>query len=220
MADTPGAISIEFDFRNQRFLDAEKGLHIFTEFLEVEFQQAQASLSKELRDFLDSMAELLAQVHGDPWPGGTTPKTLSVRSGSLIASIIASVKVEGDTFESLRGYIGAGPWGTTHEYGAVIKAKNAKYLTIPLRAALDSRGLPLKAKARDWKNTFVAKTKNGNLVIFQKVGTTIVPLYVLRTSVTIPPRLNMQKTLETNLPYFIDRAADAIVKAFVNTGKT
>jgi hypothetical protein len=67
--------------------------------------------------------------------------------------------------------------------------------------------------ARDWPNTFVAKTKAGNLVIFQKRGATIVPLYVLKTQVTIPPRLNMRTSLDAGLPYFVDRAMDAIVRS-------
>ena len=38
------------------------------------------------------------------------------------------------------------------------------------------------------------------------------PLYVLKTQVTIPPRLGMRKTLEAGVPYFVERAMDAIVK--------
>ena len=53
-------------------------------------------------------------------------------------------------------------------------------------AALDSTGQPLQSSPRDWPNTFVAQSKAGNLLIFQRRGTSIVPLYVLKTSVYHP----------------------------------
>ena len=81
-----------------------------------------------------------------------------------------------------------------------------------LPAALNSHGTPRTKGPRDWQNTFVAKSKAGNLIIFQKRGSQIMPLYVLKTSVTIKPRLGMKKTLDAGLPYFVDRAMDAMVR--------
>lgn len=209
-----GEITIELSFRNQRFRDAEVGLRAFADTIGKKWDGAPKVLSDELRDFLGTVVDALAERHGEAWPGGTSSQHLSVRSGSLIQSIRNSVRVEGDTFAGIRGYVGAAFPGRVHEYGATIKAKN-HLLTIPLKAALDSRGVPLKKSARDWKNTFVAKTKKGNLLIFQKVGTQVIPLYVLKDQVTIPPRLGMGQTINTGIPYFVDRAADAIAKAFV-----
>ena len=211
----PGTITLEFDFMNQRFLDAAEGLKRFAAATQKDFDQLPQVLSKELRAWLDTVAEALSQQHGSPWPGGTTPNSLSVRSGDLIKSIVDSVNVTGSTFGDIQGFIGAGKWGTVHEYGATIHAKNVHFLTIPLPAALDSRGLPLKKSAKEWNNTFVARSKKGNLLIFQKVGTTIIPLYLLRESVTIPPRLGMERTLNSQLPYFVDKVVDAMVKSLV-----
>ncbi len=45
--------------------------------------------------------------------------------------------------------------------------------------ALNANGTPIKLSAREWTNTFVAKSKAGNLIIFQKRGRQIAPLYVL-----------------------------------------
>lgn len=209
MAD---AITLGFEFRNKRFRDAEKGLRVFAAELSKDWDGAAKILSAELKDFLDSVALALAQRHGTPWPGGTGPKSLSKRSGDLVASIEKSVRIKGSTFENLEGYISAAFPGVVHEFGATIKPKKAKMLTVPLPAALDGRGVPLKKSARDWPNTFVARSKAGNLIIFQKRGTEIVPLYVLKSSVKIPPRLGMRQTLETGIPYFVERAMDRMVK--------
>ncbi len=64
-------------------------------------------LSRELKVFLDSVAQALASRHGGGWPGGTGADTLSKRSGTLINSIIASVRVYGDTFATIQGSIGS-----------------------------------------------------------------------------------------------------------------
>lgn len=209
-----------FNFRNKRFQRASVGLAAFAKELDASWDGAAKSLSRQLKSFLDSVAEAIAQRHSTPWPGGTGEHTLSKRSGALVASIEKSVRIEGSTYNDLKGYIGAAFPAQVHEYGATIRPKKAKFLTVPLPAALDSRGVPKKKSARDWKNTFVAKTRKGNLIIFQKNGTQITPLYVLRTQVTIPPRLGMQATLNLGLPYFVDKAADAIVRDMMRAVKS
>lgn len=212
-------LEINFEFRNQRFTDASAGLQAFMAAINKDFaEEAPKILSKELRNFLDTVALALSRRHGVAWKAGTTPTTLSVRSGDAIKSIVESVRVEGTTFADMKGYIGGAFPLATHEFGATIVSKG-KLLTIPLDAALDSRGIPLKAKAGDWDKTFVAKSKKGNLIIFRKVGAQIVPLYVLKSKVVIPARLGMGDTLKTGLPYFVERAMDQIVKNVTGGGK-
>jgi hypothetical protein len=205
---------IEFEFNNQRFTDAAAGIAAFTNTLKGSWEEAAKALAGEVRDYLNQVADALAQRHGGSWPGGTTEITLSKRSGALTNAILGSVQVSGTVFDQIQGQIGAPgiPYASIQEFGGTIHAKG-KLLTIPLPAALDSRGVPLKASAREWKNTFVAKSKKGNLIIFQKVGSTIIPLYVLKSQVTIPPRLGLGKTIQAGLPYFVDHAADAVVAA-------
>ncbi|CAA2141482.1 hypothetical protein [Hyphomicrobium sp. ghe19] len=208
-------IRFALDFRNKRFNDASKGLAALAKELNADWDGAAKVLSKELQSFLNSVAEALAKRHGNAWPGGTGEKTLSRRSGKLVASILSSVTVTGTHYDEIKGYIGAAFPGPVHEYGATIRPKTAKFLTVPLPAALNPNGTPKKKSAREWQNTFVARTKAGNLVIFQKTGTQIIPLYVLRTMVKIKPRLGMQETISAGLPYFVDRAADQIVRAML-----
>lgn len=207
--------TIEFTFRSQRFNDASAGLRAFAAALEKDWDGSAKVLSAELRVYLEQAVEALQKRHGNPWPGGTTENSLSKRSGDLLSAIAGSVRVGGDTFNSVEGSIGAPgvPYGRIHEVGGVIRAKNGKYLTIPLPAALDSRGVALKKSARDWDSTFVARSKAGNLLIFQKRGASIAPLYVLKEEVTIRPRLNMGATLRVGLPYFVDRVVDKIANS-------
>lgn len=209
-----GVLEFTVEFRNQRFASATTGLRAFADTIKKDWDGSATILKGELLSFINTMAEALSQRHGGAWPSGTTAQTLSLRSGALVESIVKSVKVEGAAYDDIIGFIGAGFPGIVHEFGATIKAKN-KLLTIPLPAALDSRGIPLKKSARDWANTFVARSKKGNLLIFLKQGSKIIPLYVLKDQVTIPPRLGMGDTIKTGLPYFVDKAVDAMVKALI-----
>jgi hypothetical protein len=209
------AFEVNFSFRNQTYQSAEAGLKAFSDTLMKDWDGSAKVLSKELRSFLDQVAEALRSRHSGAWPGGTTVDTLSKRSGSLTDAIVGSVEVMGTTMADTEGHIGAPGivYAGIQEFGGTITAKNGKYLAIPLPAALDSSGLPLQSSPRDWPNTFCAMSKAGNLLIFQRRGTNIVPLYVLKTEVTIPPRLGMRKTLEAGIPYFVMRAMDQMVAA-------
>ena len=106
---------------------------------------------------------------------------------------------------SLPGYVGI------HERGGTIRPRRARYLTIPLPAALDSRGVALRARARDWPDTFIATSRRGNLIIFQRRGRKeVVPLYVLKKSVRIPPRLGLTRTLMMHRPQLLEDLRDRI----------
>ena len=63
--------------------------------------------------------------------------------------------------------------------GGTIRPRVKQYLTIPLGKT--------KGWARNFKNTFIQKSKAGNLIIFQKIGKKkIKPLFLLKKSVKIP----------------------------------
>ncbi len=103
-----------------------------------------------------------------------------------------------------------------HERGATIRAKNAQYLTIPLPAALNKNGTPKRPTARSWPNTFVQRSKKGNLLIFQKKGKDIIPLYVLKKSVVIPKRLAFKEGFEAGRDFLADTLAAEFLKEFNN----
>jgi len=209
-------IAFEFEFRNQRYRSAEQGLRAFAASLNKAPERMAPALKRELRTFLDGVSRAMQQRHGNPWPGGTGPKTLSRRSGRALQSIAQSIDVRGSTLADIQGSIGGVGYLRTHEYGATIRAKRAKYLTIPLPPALNPDGTPKKRSARDWHDTFVITSKAGNLLIVQKRAGRIVPLYVLKKEVTIPARLGMRDTLQAGLPLFVDRAMSRMAREAID----
>lgn len=131
---------------------------------------------------------------------------LRVRSGRLRSSI--GSKVIGQA-GNLVGLVGSGvrqggrlPYANIHETGGTITPKRTKYLAIPLKAALTPGG-DLRQKPRDYNNTFVMKTKNGNLIIAQKQGSRmsrIVSLFILKKQVHIPARHYLSRTVDEIAP--------------------
>lgn len=216
----PTTIDLEFNFRNRRFRNAARGLEFMGRSFERSVKDLGPIAQKELKDMLDTVADAMRQRHNTPWSPGAAPLaagskagTLARRSGTMAKAIAQSVKISGRTLNDIEGQI-SGP--AVHEFGATIRPKRAKFLTIPLPAALDSRGVPLKTKARDWPDTFVRKSRQGNLIIFQKRGRGIVPLYVLKREVKIPPRLGLQATLDVAADVFIDRVFDKMLREIAN----
>lgn len=211
MADD--SLTISFEFRNKRFNSAYEGLMAFGQNFTLATQLLPSVLKTELLSFLNTAAATLAKRHGNPWPGGTSSSSLSRRSGALLDAIKNSVKVYGSTFADITGEIGAPViYGRIQEYGGTIRPRNGKYLTIPLPAALNDDGTPKKQSARDWDSTFIIRSRNNSLLIVTKNLGDIVPLYVLKEEVYIPPRLNMGSTLRSGIPYFTDRAIETMMK--------
>ncbi len=69
----------------------------------------------------------------------------------------------------------------------------------------------MRQRARDWDNTFVQRSRRGNLLIFQRNGPNITPLYLLKPSVRIQPRLGLEDSVIKNgLPWFERRAFEEI----------
>lgn len=156
----------------------------------------------EMRRYFIAVSDEMHKKHGKAWPGGTTPDTLSRRSGRGLRSIRNFRVKGGSTGAEGQMRVTAHMWG--HERARTIRAKRSKYLTIPLPAALNADGTPKYTSARQWQDTFVNKSKKGNLIIFQKRGRQAVPLYVLKKSVRIPARLGLRKELSKQRHVFRD----------------
>jgi len=118
---------------------------------------------------------------------------LTPRSGRLIGSLRYSVVRSGNTVTatvSSGGPTTRGPvaYAGVHEYGATITPKRGKYLRLPLSSALTGRGVDKFSglSLRDNEDfAFVPRQGKDPLLIHRPSG---VPWYVLKTSVTIPPR--------------------------------
>jgi len=195
------------------FDDFEKALDAAFKELESDFDQATPVIQKSLKRALMHTAHILNNLHSSPWGGGVKSDNpyLQKRSGDGLREIMKSIKVGGNNLATIEGQISAGRM-SIHETGGRITAKKSKYLTIPLPAAMDKRGVPLRKRARDWDKTFVRKSKKGNLLIFRKERNKIVPLYLLKKSVKIKPRLRLGKTLDGQMTVFQHRLADELEK--------
>jgi hypothetical protein len=87
-----------------------------------------------------------------------------------------------------------------HELGGTVVPKKGQWLTIPLPAARTAAGVS-RGPARSFPNTFFKMSKAGNLILFQKDGKKLIPLYVLKKSITIPAgRLGFKATHDADLP--------------------
>jgi hypothetical protein len=188
----------------------------------ISINQIVPSLSKKLVTMFDLgsiwMQKLIRTEH---MSGPTSAKSVSVRTGALRASVIPiRTEIKGDSIQagvSIGGDISkgggtpAGRYAGVHVGGyrsTVITAKNKKFLTIPLPAAKTRAGVGKAPAASDafWGETFVAKSKQGNLIIFgrekfvggKKKGefkTPIVPLFLLKKTVSVPARIHPDEIL-------------------------
>lgn len=207
-------MSVEFTvlYNGVTYADFSQAMSDAVTDLQNSFNSAAPKVNIELKRFFNKIADEMSRRHGTPWKAGTTRNSLSLRSGGGVRSIRNSIKLmSGKSYNRTGGSISTGKM-TIHETGGTITPKRSQYLTIPTDFALDSRGVPIKQSARQWENTFVRTSKAGNLLIFQKRGKDIVPLYVLKKSVRLRPRLGMAKTFEDNIPFFEQRVLNVIDK--------
>lgn len=124
------------------------------------------------------------------------------RSGRLRNSIASGATVTGDKAElSLTAGGPAVEYAAAHEYGAVIRPVNGRYLTIPIAPWLKTRTGATSARglggARAQANTFVFRSKSGRLFIARRSSARrakgkIELLYLLTEQVTIKERRYMR----------------------------
>ena len=141
-----------------------------------------------LRAHLRRVTDTLAKRHGGG--GGGLRKV----TGKGIERLQAVTVTEGQ--REAKGIVPLTKYMSAHEYGATIRAKGGKYLTVPLPAAMNGDGTPKKPSALLWRKAQVIKSKSGNLLIVVKNGRQLIPLYVLKEVVKLPPRLGLRKELQ------------------------
>lgn len=218
-------ISVELEWRGKRYRDVSRGIAAFTQDVEENLNAWLPIVRKELRNYMTGVVTSVRDRTTTPYPGGTSaagtfPGTLSKRSGALSRSLSPQrIEIKGDDVKETTVSFRLTGIAVVHEQGATIRPKSAQYLTIPLPAALNPNGTPKRRSARDWQNTFVQRSKKGNLLIFQKGrGGNLVPLYVLKKQVRIPKRLAFEEAFEAGRDFLADRIAAEIVKEFNTLG--
>lgn len=164
-----------------------------------------------LLEHLQSVARKVAARNSG---NATTDSAVRKRSGSLVSTLEEGIRVDGGSIGNLVARFTGVDYLMIHEEGGVIRARKSQYLTIPLDAALNSDGTPRFPTAREWANTFVGRSKKGNLLIFQRRGRAIIPLYALRKEVTIKPRLGLKREIfdAGGLKAFSDKFAAEVMK--------
>lgn len=137
------------------------------------------------------------------WTGKTIKKIirnisgpiLNTRSGQLRRSITGKA-FKGKIAKSIvgSGILGRRPvkYAKIHEHGGKITPKKAQFLTIPLGG--------VKGKASNFPGAFVIKSKQGNLLLVQKTGRGIKPLFLLRKEVNIPARHWLSDSIDQMKP--------------------
>jgi len=156
------------------------------------------------------LGQLVANVSGD---------ILHRRTGNLARSMGYRIDRDGDGIP--QSTIGSGAtlktarmvYANIHEVGGVITPKRAKWLTIPLAAAQTPAGVA-RFSAREAKGmfdkTFFRTSQAGNLILFGTKGDEVIPLFVLKKSVTIPARRYMSITVEQTKERVVEDIVDKI----------
>lgn len=154
--------------------------------------------------------------------GGDSHDLLNVRTGSLRRSLMFEVD-RGNL--RLRLSIGGGgaPYARTHEgvgdgpdkSPMTIKAKAGKALAIPVGKALTASGVPRYTTPRDVPGLRMLVPKRGGPPLLVKSRgkkrSGIDVMFVLKKSVTIPPRLRFEKTFREHQGEYIDQLTNGLI---------
>lgn len=122
---------------------------------------------RAMRGHLERVTDKLAKRHSRA-PGATGAGAPAKITGGGIKRLQEAdvVNAGGEVY----GVIPLTQAMAVHEFGEVIKAKGAGYLTVPLPAALNPDGTPKKPSALLWKKARVIKSRRGNLLIAVRNG--------------------------------------------------
>jgi phage gpG-like protein len=138
-------------------------------------------------------------------------QVLKRRTGRLVGAMNYAVR---DEAGNVVGRVGnSAIYAHIHEFGKTITAKNSKYLTIPLPAAMTPAGV-LRKPARQWENTFVS---SGIIWQRKEKGQRSIPLFVLKKSVTIPARPYFSTGLKETQPEIFKLIGHAVDTAVIKT---
>jgi hypothetical protein len=186
-------------------------------------QKMSRKVFSETKKVLATEARLMTSHTRKTYMSGPRPYILAVRTGNLRAQTKPlPVTERSGVIESGMGF------GTTYARPHVgpkgqvttIKPVNRKYLTIPLPAAMTKAGV-LRGAAQSgmWGETFFARSKKGNLILFGKrvaqkgahageARGDVVPLFVLKKQVQIKSRVHPEVILAWEKPRMIKAFRD------------
>lgn len=202
-------IGLSVSFGNKRYWDAWKGLDALADTLGRNVDDLGHVVAREMRTFINAEMAKLAKRHSGR---ATTPTKLATRTGKLMRELRrGGVVTGGPRIKDVEGRITIdAPGARINEYGGTIRPREGNYVFVPLPAALKSDGTPKKLNPRQWSDTFIAESRNGNLLLFRRLGRKLEPLYALKPQVKIRPRLGLVKQMKRGFPEFADRMLEAM----------
>jgi len=142
---------------------------------------------------------------------------LQNRTGDLRRSI--KRETSGNTLSTLFSRVfSTSEYASIHEFGGTIIAKDkyvnvpgGPYLNIPTPSNLSGSGIILKIPAQIFAEDggHMFKSKAGRWIVADGQGT---PMFVLVKSVTIKPRLGMNKAVESEIPTLLGTLSNELFK--------
>lgn len=204
-------IGLSVSYGNRRYRDARRGLDALAATLSKNVDDFGHVVSREMRVFIAHETDALAARHS----GTTTTDTaLAKRTGRLVKELRrGGVVHDAAKLAEVTGEITLPGEYRVQEYGGTIRPRKGQYLFAPLPAALKADGRPKKLNPRQWQHTFIAESRRGNLILFQRLGRKLIPLYALKPQVRVRPRLGLVAQFKRGFPEFADRALEALLDA-------
>lgn len=173
------------------------------------FREVSGALVRRAREFLHRVFPR-ARLSGRP--GLNSPTGSLRRSFDLLH--------DGNTLQSFRMVeFTTSKSAPAHEHGALIRPRRRKYLAVPLAAVKTAAG-DVRGGPRSYSNTFFARSKAGNLILFQKrgAGQAPTPLFAMVSQVRIPRRLGFFEEWTKNQSKRIQDMAAATSRALDSLG--
>jgi len=120
------------------------------------------------------------------------PPGLERRTGDLVKSFVTGIS--GENIHDIEGWVATrSKYAGIHETGGVVRPKNPNgFLAIPLDAAKTPAGVIKNEFAGPLRNVpglFCEKSPSGKLLLWMDKPGGVVPMFVLKKQVSIPPRL-------------------------------
>ncbi|MEL6716137.1 MAG: hypothetical protein AAFP86_20310 [Planctomycetota bacterium] len=178
-----------------------------------ELRQTPTALARRLRPALEEHADWVNRTKWQretfglnipPWQRNPTSNRLRSRTGALRRSWRQRSRGTGLDLRLIVsiGNARTAAYARIQEEGGTIRPKRSRYLTIPLRANYTPAGrLRVESAAAARRDpsiqTFVRRSKRGNLIIFRKgrqrsKPDAIEPIFVLKQQVKVPARLGFR----------------------------
>lgn len=139
---------------------------------------------------------------------------LKSRSGRMRLALLNGIRVTGTRMDTIRGAVVGPAYIRAHEYGAKIRPKSARALTVPLPAALRPDGTPKFRKATSWRRygsfIFTSRRTGQKYIAYKNAQGSLILLYVLVQLTVLEPKLGLRTTFNKMTGALLARLASIV----------